>query len=115
MSKRNNGSGNLATVNGTSSTAAVAEACDMVEITVPFAHPVETRDYEGEQADSGVVSVGRTGVHVNVQLGPKAARGFMRLRNGLRASNARLGDGRPVWTNADALRYLLESMVDAAE
>ena len=111
MSKRNGVNGS----HGTTSTAAVADACEMVEITVPFAHPVETKDYEGEQADSGVVSVGRTGVHVNVQLGAKAARGFMRLRNGLRTSTARLADGRPVWSNADALRYLLESMVDAAD
>lgn len=101
--------------NGTASTSAVANACETVEIEVPFASPVDSHDYEAEQADNGVVAVGRTGVHVNVQLGAKAARGFMRLRNGLRKANCRLVDGRPVWTNADALRYLLESMVDAAE
>lgn len=106
MSKKNN---------GTSTTAGVADLCETVAIEVPFAPPVAAKDYEVEQADSGVVAVGRVGVHVNVQLGPKAARGFMRLRNGLRRANARLADQRPVWTNADALRYLLESMVDAAE
>lgn len=87
---------------------------DTIVIEVPFAAPVEVADYEVQQAESGVVAVGRTGLHVNVQLGAKAARGFMRLRNGLRLQSARLADGRPVWTNAEALRYLLECMVDAA-
>ena len=99
-------------VNG--STVEVA-LTDTIVIEVPFAQPVPVVGYECEQAESGVVSVGRTGLHVNVQLGPKAARGYMRLRNGLRESNAKLADGRPVWTNADALRFLLEGMVDAAE
>ena len=101
---------------GPSNTQAVEVALsDTIVIEVPFAPPVEVVDYEVQQAESGMVSVGRTGLHVNVQLGAKAARGFMRLRNGLRIKSARLADGRPVWTNADALRFVLESMVDAAE
>jgi hypothetical protein len=99
--------------NGTPQTVEV-DITETIILEVPFAPPVEVADYEVQQAESGVVAVGRTGLHVNVQLGAKAARGFMRLRNGLRENGAKLGDGRPVWTNADSLRFILEAMVDAA-
>jgi hypothetical protein len=34
------------------------------------------------------------------------------VRNGLRANNAKMSDGRPVFTNADALRWMLEEIAD---
>jgi hypothetical protein len=58
---------------------------------------------------------GDTGAHLNVQVGPRGAAVFARYRNALRASEAKRPDGRQVWSNADALRYLLESMADAIE
>jgi hypothetical protein len=71
--------------------------------------------YEAQHAAvGGVQLVAPSHTHVNVQLGPKAARALLRIREGLRATGATLPDGRPVFTTADALRFLLETCADAA-
>jgi hypothetical protein len=32
------------------------------------------------------------------------------MRNGLRDRNAKLANGKPVWTNVDSLRWLMEQV-----
>lgn len=68
--------------------------------------------YELDRAHSGKIAIGSRGTHVDAQLGGDAAEAFLRVRNGLRGSNAKLASGRPVWSNADALRYIMEQVAD---
>jgi hypothetical protein len=71
-------------------------------------------DYEGKQAASGRVSLAQKALHLQAQLGPEAATAFIRIRNGLRSRTERLKDGRPVWSNVDALRWLMEKVAEEA-
>lgn len=66
--------------------------------------------YELDRAHGGKIAIGSRGTHVDAQLGGDAAEAFLRVRNGLRDSNAKLASGRPVWSNADALRYIMEQV-----
>ena len=85
----------------------------ILELEVPLAPAVAGVTYDYELADRGQVAIEQPGAHVNVNLGPDTARTFLRLRNGLRAANAKLADGRPVFHGGDVLRWLLEQ-IDAA-
>ena len=85
-----------------------------VSITLPFGN-CESSGHQGNRIAAGNVEISSRGTHINVQLGAKAARAFARVRNGFREAGVRLPDGRPVWSNADALRYLMETLADAAE
>jgi hypothetical protein len=86
------------------------EVVRKVSIELPLGEPPAS-GYEREQADAGNVSIGGPDrLHVNAQLGPAAAQAFLQLRAGLRESRACMADGRPVWTNADALRWFLEQV-----
>ena len=89
---------------------------DVAQVEVAF--PIGDGDevgYHRQLTEGGDVPFEARGVHLNVQLGTKAATAFVRVRNGLRSSGAKLADGRPVWSNADALRYIFEAMAEAAE
>lgn len=67
--------------------------------------------YERQQAEGGKLSMSqRSGTHLQVQLKPHEAETFLRIREGLRATNAKLDDGRPVWTNPDVLRYVMAAV-----
>lgn len=68
--------------------------------------------YELERAHSGKIAIGARGTHVDAQLGGDSAEAFLRVRNGLRESNAKLASGRPVYSNADTLRYIMEQVAD---
>ena len=87
-----------------------AETLTPIAIEMPLG-PIDPPGLQATKAEQGYI--GDRGLHLDVRLGKKAARAFARLRNGLRESNARLPDGRPVWTAADTLRYLLEAIADA--
>lgn len=81
-----------------------------VIITIPLGQP-PINDYEGQQAASGRVNLQQKSLHLQAQLGPEAATIFIRIRNGLRDRNEKLaGDGRPVWSNVDALRWIMEKI-----
>ena len=68
-------------------------------------------DYEGDQARCGKVRFEeRGGLHINSQLDAENAITFLRIRNGLRERNARLANGRPVHTNVDALKWMMEQV-----
>lgn len=66
--------------------------------------------YEAKQAQGGRVQFAQQSLHLQAQLGPEAATAFLRIRNGLRDQNAKLGGGKPVWTNVDAFRWLMEQV-----
>lgn len=78
-----------------------------ISITIPMGEP-PADSYESKQAASGKVSLTQKSLHLQAQLGPEAATVFLRIRNGLRDINAKLAGGRPVFTNVDALRWLME-------
>lgn len=85
-----------------------------VTLTLPMGLEGEDTGYQASQTAGGDVRLRtRARLHVRVNFGAKGAVALTRLRNGLRASGAKLGDGKPVWTSTDALRYLLESLADA--
>jgi len=75
----------------------------------------EQPGYQSELIEAGEVSLEQPGAHFNLQIGPRGAAAFARIRNGLRESHAKLAGGRPVWSNADALRWLFDAMADALE
>lgn len=70
--------------------------------------------YELAQAEAGRINLGK-GVrsHLNVQLERDNAEKFLRVRQGLRDENAKLDNGRPVYSSADTLRWMLENMEPA--
>lgn len=77
-------------------------------ITVPVAEAKGT-GYEYQAAASGRVKIG---VHVDAQLGRELAPAFLKIREGLRASNAKLKNGRPVYNNVDTLKWLIEQVAN---
>jgi hypothetical protein len=88
--------------------AAVVEAAE-ISITIPIGDGPET-GYEAKQAQAGKLTLSQPTLHLQAQLGPAAAEAFLRIRNGLREVNAKLAGGRPVYTNVDALRWLMEQV-----
>jgi hypothetical protein len=89
------------------------KAARTVSLSIPLAES-QAVGYEVQQADVGVVRFdGVNTLHVNVQLGPAPAKAFLSMLAGLRAGNAKLLDGKPVWTNADGLRWLMEQVAAA--
>lgn len=68
----------------------------------------DTQGYQSQLVESGDVPVDVRGVHLNLNLGQKAAAAFVRFRNGLRTTNPKID------TNADALRWLFEQIADAS-
>lgn len=85
---------------------------DSVTIEVPLGS-TPSGGYELQSLQEGRVNIGSRGVHVDAQLGADAAEAFLRVRNGLRDSNAKLASGRPVWSNADAFRWIMEQVAGA--
>lgn len=53
-------------------------------------------------------------LRIDTSFDRKHREAFMQLRSGLRQSNARLSDGRPVWSSPDVIRWMCESIIDAA-
>jgi hypothetical protein len=96
----------------------MAKAKDKLEavIAVPLGDMPSIQGYEQEQCAAGMVTIEGypPRVHIQAQLGPEAAMAFMRIRNGLREQNAKLGNGRPVYSNADTLRWLMEQVAGEA-
>lgn len=84
-----------------------------VMLELPIGDPPED-GYEDQQLQSGKINLAprRSRLHVQAQLGPEAAVTFIRIRNGLRQQNAKLVDGRPVWTNVDTLRWIMEKAAE---
>ena len=97
---------------GLESTTAVARQKE-IALSIPLGQ-AELTGYQRELTDEGEVLFESRGIHLNVQLGQKAAAAFSAFRNGLRAAGEKLPDGRPVYSNADALRWLCESIASAA-
>lgn len=87
---------------------AVAEAAEII-ISIPIGVGPE-EGYEAKQAQSGKLMLSQPTLHIQAQLGPEAATAFLRIRNGLRERDAKLSSGKPVWTNVDALRWLMEQV-----
>lgn len=95
------------------SEGSVVESAQEVILELPIGDPPAS-GYEGKQVLSGRVGLApkNARLHVQAQLGHEAAVTFIRIRNGLRGKNARLSDGRPVWTNVDALRWIMEQAAE---
>jgi hypothetical protein len=89
------------------------EAVAAALLELPIGAP-PVAGYEDKQVHSGKVSLAprRSRLHVQAQLGPEAATAFIRIRNGLREQNEKLSDGRPVWTNVDTLRWMMERVAE---
>jgi hypothetical protein len=92
-----------------SRTAVVESADQEIMIAIPIGGPPEA-GYEAKQAQAGKLSLSQPTLHIQAQLGTEAATAFLRIRNGLRSKNAKLCGGRPVWTNVDALRWIMEQV-----
>lgn len=82
-----------------------------VVLELPIGEP-PLDGYEERQAGAGKISLAprRSRLHVQAQLGHDAAVTLIRIRNGLRQQHATLNDGRPVWTNVDAFRWIVEQV-----
>lgn len=76
--------------------------------TVPISVPVEPVEADGYEAQQ--IARGQLRLHVNAQLGKDAANTFMQIREGLRKSNAKLQDGKPVWSNVETLKWMMEQV-----
>jgi len=87
---------------------------EMITLELPIGAG-EQPGYQAELIEAGEVSLEQPGTHFNLQIGPRGAAAFVRVRNGLRDSGATLPGGRPVWSNADALRWMMEAMADAID
>lgn len=87
---------------------AVAEAAEIM-IAIPIGDSPPD-GYEAKQAQSGKLMLSQPTLHIQAQLGSEAATAFLRIRNGLRERDAKLASGRPVWTNVDALRWIMEQV-----
>lgn len=107
-----NGGGSSAAPVVTTKPKATAEAGE-VQLVLPVGGG-EQAGYQRELVEAGEVSM-ETGTHLNVQVGPRGAKAFVSVRNGLRDAGARLKDGRPVYTNADALRFILDLIADSLD
>src|SRR4051812_25318729 len=85
---------------------------DEVTVKLPIGELPPDSTYENIQIEEGHVSIedqyGR--LHVEAPLGTGGAEAFLRVRNGLKANRAKLGDGQAVKTNVDALRYIMEQV-----
>ena len=88
---------------------AAAVTAEEISISIPIGDGPEP-GYEEKQARSGKVMLIQPKLHIQAQLGEEAATAFIRMRNGLRDQAAKLASGRPVWTNVDALRWLMEQV-----
>lgn len=93
---------------------AKSKTAEQATITIPLGE-IEAHGYQRELSDGGTVALESRGLHINVQLGVKAAQTFARIRTGLRRSGAKFADGRPVWKNSEVLQYLLEQIADDTE
>lgn len=84
-----------------------------VMLELPIGDP-PNEGYEDKQAASGKINLAprRSRLHVQAQLGHEAAITLIRIRNGLRDMHATLVDGRPVWTNVDVLRWMMEKAAE---
>lgn len=83
---------------------------DTLADTIALELPIGDLPHSGFEA-----SQARGRMHINAYLRSQAATGILRLRNGLRNRNAKFADGRPVFSTADALRWLLEAIAAEAE
>lgn len=82
------------------------ELVKQVVVELPLGLP-KSEGYEKELAEGGKVQFDQGPRHLQLQMKPEEAQMFLRLRDGLRSSSAKLDDGRPVWSNADVMRWLL--------
>ena len=87
----------------TMATNGKADKKQSVLIEVPLGTPPNDDSYEQQKVNRGIVSV-------EAKLGKQAAIAFVRVRNGLRAQNAKLENGRPVWSNADTIKWMMEQV-----
>jgi hypothetical protein len=86
----------------------VLEASEVM-IAIPLGLPPD-HGYEAQKAVAGKVNLSQRATHIDANLGAEAATAFLRIRNGLRDKAAKLSNGRPVWSNPDALRWLMEQV-----
>ena len=84
-------------------------------ITVPLGEASAAVGYEIESAEAGRITANAPGLHLNLSVGREQAIFFSRIRAGLREQNATLPDGRPVFTNADVVRWLLSQHGDPVQ
>ena len=92
-------------------TAPAAEPGE-IQITLPVGGG-ERPGFQRELVEAGELSLDVTAVHLNINVGRRGAAAFVRVRNGLIARGAKLEGGRPVFTNADALRFIVEEIANA--
>lgn len=85
-------------------------AMDEVSVILPVGDAVPV-GYQQQLVEGGEVPFeGQRGFHLNLQIGKDAAMAFTRVRSGMIARGATLPNGRPVWSNADVLRCILEQI-----
>lgn len=83
-----------------------------ISIALPVVEAGEQPGYQSELIEAGELPLDISPARFNVSVGGRGASAFVRVRNGLREQNAKLQDGRPVYSNADALRWILDAIAD---
>lgn len=72
--------------------------------------------YDGRLAAGGNAKFKVPGrAHLNLHLGEKAAQALLRMRNACRSNGQKMANGKPVFSTADTLRWLLEMIADEAD
>jgi hypothetical protein len=87
----------------------VKESAAAVAIMLPIGED-EAAGFQREQIAEGKLSLDHPGIHFDAHVGPRGAAAFVRVRNGLRAAGAKFTNGRPVFSNADVLRFICDAM-----
>jgi hypothetical protein len=82
-----------------------------VAVEIPVMFNQQGSGYEFQQAQSGNVMISDK-VHLNLHLGEKGSLAFLSIRNALRFQNAKFSDGKPVFSNADTVRWLVEQVAE---
>lgn len=106
MAKRRNSAGGLNGIH-LDDGLAPSQSLQTRTIEVPFGDLPPSRGYEAQEVECGRIGLG---LHVNAQLGREDAETFIRIREGLRSTNGRLKDGKPVWTNVEVLKWMMEQV-----
>jgi hypothetical protein len=83
----------------------MSEVCKVL-VEIPLLDKVENQQgYSAQREAAGHLNFAG---HLNIQLGKESAQTFIRLREALKAISAKLPNGRPVASNSDVLKWMLQ-------
>jgi len=79
-------------------------------ICVPLAQ-AKLVGYEKDQVEEGKIRLENSSAqYIGLRVGPEIAQKFQLIKNGLVAQGSALQCGRPVFSNADVLRWMMENI-----